>query len=124
MHFLIFTVLASLVICSHAAAILPRQGITNPRLAQFRVFSETGCFRLNQGFYTIDLDQANQCYDLSADSATASPNGYVSIELQAVTVNATALNCHCKFTKLHNFLLLILFRQNTDNHLCSPAIPR
>ncbi|KAI4593933.1 hypothetical protein KJ359_008721 [Pestalotiopsis sp. 9143b] len=84
---------ASFAIGTHAAAIrLPRQGVSNPRLAQFRVFSAAGCSDLNEGFYTVDTDQANQCTDFSAGEAST-PNGYVSIVLQDATATATAANC-------------------------------
>jgi hypothetical protein len=94
MSFILLTALVSLAVGTHAAALLPRQGITNPRLAQFRVFSATGCYDLNDGFYTVDTNQSNQCYDLYNDSSKFTPNGYVSIELQALT--DAAANCECK----------------------------
>lgn len=91
MQFTLFTVLASIAVGTHAA-VLPRQGTDNPRLAQFRVYSAGGCSDLNSGFYTIDTDQADQCHDVS-DAAKFTPYGYVSIELQAKTVAATQKNC-------------------------------
>ncbi|KAH6653058.1 hypothetical protein BKA67DRAFT_659702 [Truncatella angustata] len=95
MQLTLLTTLASLATSTLAApaALISRQGITNPRLAQFRVFSATGCFDLNQGFYTIDTDQSNVCYNLQQDAANVSPLGYVSIQLQAITANSTASNC-------------------------------
>ncbi|KAI0123640.1 hypothetical protein BJ170DRAFT_90349 [Xylariales sp. AK1849] len=59
------------------AAVIQRQGTDNPRLAQFRVFSDTGCSNLNEGFYTVDQDQSNQC-----NSFTDSGIPYVSIRLE------------------------------------------
>ncbi|KAK8050297.1 hypothetical protein PG994_012027 [Apiospora phragmitis] len=47
------------------AAVVPRQGTDNPRLAQFRIFSDVGCSNLNQGFYTVDRDQAGTCSQLN-----------------------------------------------------------
>ncbi|ETS73460.1 hypothetical protein PFICI_14406 [Pestalotiopsis fici W106-1] len=91
MQFTILAALASFAVGTHAAAIkLPRQGASNPRLAQFRVFSAAGCSDLNEGFYTVDTDQANQCHDFSGES-DSTPNGYVSIVLQGTT--AAAANC-------------------------------
>ncbi|KAK7951062.1 uncharacterized protein PG986_006790 [Apiospora aurea] len=49
---------------AHAAAV-PRQGKDNPRLAQFRIFSDVGCSNLNQGFYTVDRDQTSTCGQLN-----------------------------------------------------------
>ncbi|KAK6842758.1 hypothetical protein PG990_005306 [Apiospora arundinis] len=49
---------------THAAAV-PRQGTDNPRLAQFRIFSDVGCSNLNQGFYTVDRDQTSTCSQLN-----------------------------------------------------------
>lgn len=93
MQFSALAAIASFAIGTHAAAIrLPRQGVSNPRLAQFRVFSAAGCSDLNEGFYTVDTDQANQCTDFSSGEAST-PNGYVSIVLQDATAAATATNC-------------------------------
>lgn len=91
MQFTILAAITSFAIGTHAAAIrLPRQGTSNPRLAQFRVFSAAGCYDLNEGFYTVDTDQSNQCHSFATESGST-PNGYVSIELQAAT--AAAANC-------------------------------
>ncbi|KAI0476033.1 hypothetical protein GGR56DRAFT_674535 [Xylariaceae sp. FL0804] len=44
------------------------------RLGQFRIFSADGCAADNEGFYTIDDDQANQCLSLDAsEGAAAAP---------------------------------------------------
>lgn len=94
MQFALYTALTSLAIGTHAAAIPPRQGADNPRLAQFRVFSAAGCSDLNEGFYTIDTDQSNQCHDVSDVATSTTANGYVSIELQAVT--GAAADCKRK----------------------------
>ncbi|KAK6085067.1 hypothetical protein SCUP234_02011 [Seiridium cupressi] len=107
MQFTVFTTLASLAIGSYAA-VIPRQGTSNPRLAQFRVFSQTGCFALNEGFYTIDTDQSNICHDLYSGSSST-PNGYVSIELEATT--DAAANCE---------LLLYSDRNCTQTETVSP----
>lgn len=48
-----------------SATAVPRQGSDNPRLGQFRIFSDVGCSNLNQGFYTVDRDQAGTCSQLN-----------------------------------------------------------
>ncbi|KAK7924426.1 hypothetical protein PG985_006480 [Apiospora marii] len=48
-----------------SAAAVPRQGSDNPRLGQFRIFSDFGCSNLNQGFYTVDRGQAGTCSQLN-----------------------------------------------------------
>lgn len=55
----------SLAAGSSAAAIGARQGVDNPRLAQFRIWSADGCDRANEGFYTVETDMANKCHPLN-----------------------------------------------------------
>ena len=72
---------------SSAAAIGVRQGVDNPRLAQFRIWSDFGCDKLNQGFYTVETDMANTCHPLNAAPV-------VSVTVQVWT--PAAANCRCK----------------------------
>lgn len=87
MQFTLLTTAAALV-TGTSAGLIRRQGIDNPRLAQFRVWSDYNCTNLNEGFYTVDTNQANTCntFGAAADSTT---NGYVSIMLQVLTEAAT-----------------------------------
>ncbi|KAI1855089.1 hypothetical protein JX265_012277 [Neoarthrinium moseri] len=82
MQFTLLTTVAALAFGTHAA-VIGRQGSDNPRLAQFRVFSDYGCSNLNEGFFTVDTDQSNKCNNFAPYSGST-PNGYVSIVLQAL----------------------------------------
>jgi hypothetical protein len=92
MQFTLITTIAALALGTNAA-VLRRQGAADPRLAQFRVFSDYGCSNLNEGFYTVDQDQSNQC---QAFTDTTTPNGYVSIVLQ--DLETAGSDCKRKYT--------------------------
>lgn len=77
----------SLAAGSSAAAIGARQGVDNPRLAQFRIWSADGCDRANEGFYTVETDMANKCHPLNVAPV-------VSVMLEVWT--PAAANCRCK----------------------------
>jgi hypothetical protein len=89
MRFAILLNAITALVMGSNAAVLPRQGIDNPRLAQFRVYSDTGCSNLNEGFFTVDTDQANQC------NAFATEPKYSSLTLELLVNRGTACQRKC-----------------------------
>jgi hypothetical protein len=73
-----------------SAAVIKRQD--NPRLAQFRVYSDVGCSNLNEGFFTVDKSDANICHRF-ADIPDPTP--FVSLDLELLT--AAAAGCTRKW---------------------------
>ncbi|KAK8125806.1 uncharacterized protein PG998_001565 [Apiospora kogelbergensis] len=65
MQLIVFLASAAAFAAGTQAAAVPRQGTDNPRLAQFRIFSDVGCSNLNEGFYTVDRDQTGTCSQLN-----------------------------------------------------------
>ncbi|KAH8646191.1 hypothetical protein BX600DRAFT_519038 [Xylariales sp. PMI_506] len=70
----------SLAVASANAATLPKRQ-SDALIAQFRVYSAAGCFDRNEGFFTIDQSQANNCTSFAPYDADTP---FVSIELQDV----------------------------------------